>query len=230
MSHSKALIIFLLITFQSIAIAADINTPDPDPGRYAESIDNFLNWDRKNSFPEDAILFVGSSSIRLWKTSAAFPEYPIINRGFGGAHFSDVIYFYDSVIKKYNPQLIVLYVGDNDVAAGKSITQVYNDYLTLVEKIARDLPKTKLIFVPIKPSKSRWQHWENMAAVNQQINSYNSQNANFYNIDLASPLISGFGRPAKKYFLNDQLHLNDAGYEKWNSILAPLLNELYHHP
>ena len=83
-------------------------------------IDQFIEWDKKNSFLKKGILFVGSSSIRFWHTSNYFPELPIINRGFGGSHISDINYFINETVLKYKPHIIVFYAGDNDIAANKT--------------------------------------------------------------------------------------------------------------
>ncbi|NQT26124.1 hypothetical protein HQ585_12270 [candidate division KSB1 bacterium] len=207
--------------------AEDGIIPDPDPARFEEEINRFMQWDRKNSTPENAILFVGSSSIRMWQTHEGFPLLPIINRGFGGAHTSDVNHFYEQVIKKYTPSLIVLYVGDNDIAGGKSPDQVLEDYQILVKLIHEDNPSSKLIFIPIKPSQSRWKFWPKMEETNRLIQEFNELNPNLIYIDLATPLLNSAGIPDPSLYLEDELHLSKKGYKIWETILRPLLQELY---
>ena len=85
-------------------------------------------WDKKNTSPSDPIVFVGSSSIRKWETANYFPELPIVNRGFGGAHISDVNYFINETVLKYGPKVIVFYAGDNDINYGKTPKNVFLDY------------------------------------------------------------------------------------------------------
>jgi len=199
---------------------------DPDPGRFQSEIDQFSYWDQKNSWPDNAVLFVGSSSIRMWLTQDAFPEYPIINRGFGGAHISDVDHYYDQVIKSYDPRAIVFYTGDNDVAAGKPVQQVFKDYMNLVNRIRGDFPDIQFIYIPIKPSGSRWKYWEDMSEVNQLIREFNQGIDGFYYVDLAAVLMSPDGKPDDSLFLDDRLHLNDAGYTRWNSKLAPFFKRI----
>lgn len=199
---------------------------DPDPLRFEEEINRFEEWDSKNSFPEDAILFVGSSSIRMWKTADAFPGVPVINRGFGGSHFSDLLYYYDSLVLPYDPSVVVLYEGDNDVASGKTNDQVYEDYLEFMDRLTSDFPDAKFVFVPIKPSSSRWEMWPQMKEANQRIKDYINQNDQFYYADLAAPLLKPDGTPDDSLFLDDQLHLNEKGYAKWNSAIRPVLEQL----
>lgn len=119
---------------------------DPDPARFAKSpdgdevyIESFEYWDEKNSVPDDAVLFVGSSSIRKWPTSRYFPFVPVINRGFGGSHISDVNYYLDKTVLKYAPRAIVLYAGDNDIASGKSALRVFEDYKSFVARVNEKL-------------------------------------------------------------------------------------------
>ena len=116
------LIIFLAAHFVFAQEKADLNAT-----RFQQEIDNFSAWDAKNATPDSAILFIGSSSIRFWKTHDAFPNQPVINRGFGGSHISDVNVFADKIVLPYRPAIIVFYAGDNDVAYGKSAERVFDD-------------------------------------------------------------------------------------------------------
>ena len=131
----------------------------PDPNRFAGEISAFEQWDNKNSFPADAVLFVGSSTIRMWQTRASFPDLPVINRGFGGSHISDINFYFKRVVSPYKPKVIVFYAGDNDIASGKSAQQVLDDFRRFVEMVRNQLPRTPIIFISIKPSESRWNFW-----------------------------------------------------------------------
>ncbi len=222
-SLSTLLILLISSTFLKTADAQHVE--DPDPLRFEEEINRFEEFDSKNSFPEDAILFVGSSSIRMWKTAEAFPEMPVINRGFGGSHFSDLLYYYDELVLPYAPSVVVLYEGDNDVASGKSNDQVFEDYLEFTDRLTSDFPNARLVFVPIKPSSSRWELWPQMKEANQRIKEHMSENDQFYYVDLASPILGSDGTPDDSLFLDDLLHLNEDGYEKWNAAIRPTLEE-----
>ena len=199
----------------------------PDPLRFEEEIETFRQWDRKNSYPEDAVLFVGSSSIRMWETAAAFPSLPVINRGFGGAVITDLQYYYGDTIGKYHPELVVFYTGDNDVAEGLSAAEVFEDYREIVVRILEDHPGVRFLYIPIKPSSSRWHLWEEMQEVNRRVRAYNGRNDRLYYVDLATPLIGEDGRPDDSLFLDDRLHLNDQGYAVWNRVIGPVLGRIY---
>ncbi len=197
--------------------------PDPDPARFAEEIGRFGEWDSKNAFPDDAILFVGSSSIRFWPTAVAFPDKPVINRGFGGSELSDVIHFYGSVIKPYSPAQIFLYAGDNDVERGKSAQQVFDDYTELVTLITADFPGAPIVFISIKPSKARWSKWPIMVEANELVRAYTREHANLEYLDLATPLLDANGQPGD-VFIADGLHLNERGYALWRQALSEYLD------
>lgn len=219
-------LLFLVMLFIPFTGNAQQAVPDPDPHRFVEEIETFSTWDAKNSFPLDAILFVGSSSIRFWHTHQAFPEYRVINRGFGGSHISDINHFYEEVISKYDPSAIVFYAGDNDVAADKPVNQVLEDYYQLLDRVRKDYPNIQWVYVPIKPSSSRWSYWQKMHTVNERIQEHHRKYPLLHYIDLATPLLTAEGKPDDSFFLEDQLHLNEKGYEVWNRIMGKKLEEM----
>jgi lysophospholipase L1-like esterase len=214
-------VILILILILCCNFRAQI--PDPDPERFSKEIEQFIQWDMKNSYIENTILFVGSSSIRLWPTALYFPNLYVINRGFGGSHISDVNYYYEQVVKKYKPSKIIFYAGDNDIAAGKSPDQVLEDFQNFTEKVEMDFPETLVFYLFIKPSSSRWQFWPHMLAANLKIKQFSEGNPNFFYIDTASPMLNDTGEPNPDLFQDDNLHLNDQGYQLWSKILLPYL-------
>ena len=200
---------------------------DPDPNRFAKDIASFAMWDSKNAVPSKPILFVGSSSIRMWKTRESFPDLPVINRGFGGSHISDVIHFAERIVLPYKAEVIVFYAGDNDVAGGKSVERVVADYRRFVRLVHAERPKTRIIFVTIKPSGRRWALWPEMNEANECIAEYSQKDGRLFFADLASPLLGAEGRPDEAFFLGDRLHLNAKGYAIWTRVLQPILAAAY---
>jgi lysophospholipase L1-like esterase len=225
MSSLRQLILswFLALTslVSGVAAATASELPDLDPLRFATEIMAFQDWEAKNTLPEGGILFVGSSSIRMWPTAMAFPNKVIINRGFGGAEFPDLFYYYERVITRYAPAKILLYVGDNDVSRGKSADAVFADYLKLVDGIQRDLPDTELHFISVKPSPARWHHWPVMLDINRRVAAHAADDPQLGYVDLASSLLVD-GEPGP-FYIFDGIHLNEAGYEGWRQVLAPII-------
>ena len=193
--------------------------------RWEQTIREFENWDAKNAWPKKPILFAGSSSIRMWPTREYFPDLPLINRGFGGSHISDVNLFIERIVLKYKPKLIVFYCGDNDISAGKSPQQVFDDYREFVSRVHAELPKTKIIYISIKPSGSRWNLWPKMKQTNEMIQKYSEKNSLLYYADCATCLLTDKGEPNNELFVKDLLHLNEKGYDKWKTVLEPMLRE-----
>jgi len=109
--------------------------------QWEREIQAFEAADRGNPPPQGAVLFIGSSTIRMWKTLAQdFPEHKVLNRGFGGCQIADCTYYADRIVVPYNPRLIVLRAGGNDIAAGKSPEQVRGDFQAFVDKVRAKLP------------------------------------------------------------------------------------------
>ena len=215
------LLLFLFSTFCCLSTAAEIE--DPNPLRLQKEIKRFSWQDAKNSYPAQAVLFVGSSSIYTWKTAQDFPTLPVINRGFGGSQISDLNYYYDVVVKKYKPARIIFYCGDNDVAAGKDTTQILADFRTFTSRLKKDLPHTSLLFLAIKPSPLRWQLWDKMSQTNRAITDYCKGSGLCTFLDTATPLLNSRGLPDQGLFVEDELHLNADGYTIWNDLLTPYL-------
>jgi lysophospholipase L1-like esterase len=216
-------VIFLaasLVTACGLATAtAAPPKPDPDPARFTADIAAFEAWDRQNSAPKDAILFVGSSSIRMWQTADCFPDLAVINRGFGGSHASDVNHFAKRIVLKYAPRAIVFYAGDNDLADGKSPEQVAEDFQDFVELVHARLPDTKIIYLPVKPSLARWKIWPHMKATNALVKQLVDSNFHLAYIDTATPMLGPDGKPRREIFREDGLHMNDKGYQIWTQLL-----------
>jgi len=219
----QAIILLLLLLPSLYCSNAVAETQDPDPLRWHKEIKRFSWQDAKNSYPEQAILFVGSSSIYGWKTAQAFPRLPIINRGLRGSHLSDIDYYFETLVKQYHPSKIVCYCGENDVADGKTVAQVLATFKAFSGRIKKQLPETLLLFLAIKPNPLRWKMWGEMAETNRAIKNYCQSSGLCIFLDTATPLLNAMGVPDKNLFAGDGLHLNPAGYAVWNHILAPHL-------
>jgi lysophospholipase L1-like esterase len=197
--------------------------------RYRSQIENFERLDAKNSVPANVILFVGSSSVVHWETAAAFPAYPVINRGFGGSTLAEVNYFYDDLVKKYNPAVIVLYC-DNDIYYGVAPSVALQRFQEFSARVGRDFPNTKLVFLSMKPTPTDALYGEhvrdNEAIANGMIKSFIETQRNMRYVDIATPMLQN-GGPHSDIFLADGMHMNARGYEIWNPIVAKQLAELY---
>ncbi len=195
--------------------------------RFEPNIKAFEKADRKN-FPEKGgILFLGSSSVVRWDTDSSFPERNVLNRGFGGSQIEHQLRHMDRVIWKYEPRIIVFYCGDNDINAGKTPSQVMQDFRKYRQRVAERLPETDFIYLSIKPSVRRWNLWQDMAAVNEAIRQAAQTDDKLHYCDIATPMLeNNAGPPPEKWFVRDGLHLSDEGYALWNKIMEDCLKKV----
>jgi len=195
-----------------------------ETNKWEADIAAFEAADKTNPPPKDAILFVGSSSIRLWKTLARdFSEFPVINRGFGGSEMADSVTFAERIVLPYRPRQIMVYAGDNDIAAGKSGEKVAADFKAFVKKVHKALPETRIAYIAIKPSPSRWRLVDKINTANGLIAKFTKTDKRLTFIDVFTPMLGADGRPRPELFQPDQLHLNAQGYELWTQTVRPFL-------
>lgn len=201
-----------------------------DPAFFEDAIVAFEEADREAPPAKGGIVFVGSSSIRMWKSlSADMAPLPVLNRGFGGAHMEHVLHNVDRVVIPYRPRIVVVYAGDNDLASGtgKDAARLLEEYRQLVARIHRALPETHLYFLSIKPSRLRWDRWPLMSEANAAVRTYSQSDPRLHYVDVATPLLGADGLPRDDVFLFDGLHLDATGYAEWTSVLRPLLLEAF---
>lgn len=197
-----------------------------DPTRFEADIQAFESIDRVSPPPADPVLFVGSSSIRMWTdVAAAFPDYPVMNRGFGGSYMSDLLYYFDRVVAVYEPALILVYEGDNDLAGGKSVDVVYSEYVEFLAKVKKQLPAADVAFIAVKPSPSRIAVLEAMRQLNARLEALAQNDSDLWFIDVFTPMLDGAGQPRAELFGSDMLHMNATGYALWKNIVGAMLDE-----
>jgi lysophospholipase L1-like esterase len=193
-------------------------------GRFIKEIEAFEAKDKKDGMPPaGGVLFVGSSTIRIWKVKEAFPGVEVINRGFGGSHISDSVEYADRIILPYKPRLIVFYAGDNDLAAGKSPARVAGDFKELMGEIRGALPETKVVFLAIKLCPSRWKFADKVRDTNHRIEEMAEKDPLLSVVSMEKEMLGEDGRPRKELFQKDGLHMSPAGYEIWNKKLGPIV-------
>jgi len=210
----------------SATSAPDVATYLPHHLQWEGAIQAFEAADKTNPPPRNAILLLGSSSIRLWKDAPAqFPKHRLINRGFGGSHLSDSVAFVDRIVVPYQPKLVLLYAGDNDIAAGKTPEQVFADFKAFVAKVRGALPDTRIAYIAIKPSPSRVKLMDQFKTTNRLIQEFAGTDPKLIYVDVFTPMLGTDGQPREEFFVADRLHLNEAGYKLWAGIVKPVLEK-----
>jgi lysophospholipase L1-like esterase len=208
------------------ASAQAVATNLPHHLQWENAIQAFEAADKTNPPPRNAILLLGSSSIRKWTNAPAqFPDHRLINRGFGGSHLSDSVAFIERIVIPYQPRLVLLYAGDNDIAAGKSPEQVFADFKVFVAKVQTARPETRIAYLSIKASPSRKKFMEQFATANRLIQEFTAESPRLMYVDVFTPMLGADGQPRAELFVGDQLHLNDAGYKLWAGIVKPVLEK-----
>jgi lysophospholipase L1-like esterase len=212
----------LLVYSPSVVVGeADKPQVENPSARWESAIQNFEEQDKAAPPKKNHVVFVGSSSIRLWKLDKSFPDLQPINRGFGGSEIADSVHFADRIILKHQPRVVVLYAGDNDLARGKTPGRVAADFELFVSKIHRSQPGTKIVFIAVKPSIARWKLIDEVRAANAAVAEICGKNELLEFVDIDAPMLGDDGKPRPELFLQDGLHITDAAYEIWSKLVRP---------
>jgi lysophospholipase L1-like esterase len=201
-----------------------VQTQEPP---FENEIKAFEAADKVNPPKEGSVLFVGSSSIRLWTTlQKDFPQYVTLNRGFGGSQISDSVRNVDRIVTPYKPKAIVFFAGTNDLADGKSPETVAMDFKTFVERVRLKLPTVPIAFISVTPAPSRWSNIKNVRRTNELVRDYCAATPGLRYIDAYPALVNNIGGPRPELFVADNLHMNAKGYAIWKEIVTPVLKEM----
>lgn len=217
MKSPTILLALLVLSFGAVAKDADHGKWDPD-------IQAFEASDKANPPPANAVLFIGSSSIRFWKTLATdFPHYRTINRGFGGSDLDDATAFADRIVAPYHPAAIVMYAGDNDLQGGDTPEQVRDDFVAFVGKARQEVPNVPIAFISIKPSIARLALLPDIEKANDLVRDWAMTQKNVAFLDVAPAMLDANGQPKPDLFIDDGLHMSPKGYALWVAQVAPWL-------
>jgi lysophospholipase L1-like esterase len=214
---------FLLLGASMAPEAWALEPSQADPNAWRDEVAEFAKLDADKMPPPGGIVFVGSSSIRLWDTNKWFADPPVINRGFGGSQICDSTRLADVLVTNYKPRLVVFYAGDNDVNGGKSAEQVHVDFRAFVAKVREALPVARIAYISIKPSIARWEQRETQREANRLIAADCADDERLRFVDVWPVMLGDDGTPRKELFVEDGLHLNEMGYEAWTELVQPVL-------
>ena len=217
-SHRVSLVCALGCLTFGVAFAA--------PEHWADEIAQLTAADTPGHPAKGGVVFVGSSSIKLWKTLAQdFPNVPTLNRGFGGSELADSVFYFEKIVAPYQPRTVVLYAGENDLTSGKAPEKLAAEFVEFQTKVRTQLPKTRLIFISIKPSPSRALHHAAFKKANALIAAQCARDPLSTFVDVASSMYTPDGSPNEALFGADRLHMNAEGYALWTKILTPILGD-----
>jgi len=216
--RAKRITYKIWITFLLLALSTPQQAQDPH--RFDAAIAEFDKIEIPNTNDKLAV-FTGSSSIRFWQNlSEDCPEVPTTNTGFGGSQMSDLLFFIEQTVLRFEPEAIYIYEGDNDIAHGKSPEQILETTLEVVRSIHDRLPESDIYFIAAKPSPARWQFREKYIEFNGMLRDLCDHDDSLHFIDVWTPMISVSGRPEPSIFISDSLHMNRQGYLLWKEVIC----------
>jgi lysophospholipase L1-like esterase len=224
---ARAALWVVAVQFASVALASSPGeraTEAAPVDRWEATMAAFAAADLKKAPPAGGVLFVGSSSIRLWdKLEEQFDTVPVVKRGFGGSRLSDCVKYLDRLVIKYRPRLVMVYAGDNDLAEGGSPQDILSRFKAFTDGVHRRLPGTQIAFISIKPSPARRALIDQARAANELVRAYAESHPRVEYVDVFSPMLTADGKPRPELFRRDALHLNDTGYALWRAVMRPFV-------
>ena len=184
---------------------------------------------KKHPVPENPVIFYGSSSFRLWdpKIRTDLDSDAIINLAFGGSTLVTCGDHFEKIMNPYpDAKAMVIYAGDNDLGDGSSALEVKEAFLRILEKVAKRFGQIPVFFVSIKPSPSKQSIFETIVNANRMIREETENRDNLHYIDIFTPMLTDSGRSNPDYFLEDMLHMNEAGYQVWTKVMLDLREKI----
>ena len=193
--------------------------------KWADAMAAFEEADAEHPPRPGGVVFVGSSSIRRWDLPRWFGDLrgPVLNRGFGGSELEDSVRHLDLLVLRHKPRAIVLYAGDNDINGGKSAERVEQDFIAFAAGVRAASPDTPIYYLAIKPSIARWAVADEMREANRRVSVLCEKDPMLTFLDIWTPMLGPDGRPRRELLVDDNLHLTDAGYDLWASVVRDAL-------
>jgi len=208
----------------TIASLFSLNAAAQDKPPFWDDVQTIKQYDKIYNPPPHPILFIGSSSIRLWVDfTKTFKDYTVLNRGIGGAVTSDIDRYLEDIAFPYAPKQVVLYVGENDLIRSPDAATVFADFKKLYNHLRTKLPVTPLIYIAIKGSPSRARFQAKAKEANLLISQYLKGEKNTVYLDIYQPMLDKKDEMRPVLFKEDLLHMNATGYQIWNKLLIPHL-------
>nr|WP_040673551.1 SGNH/GDSL hydrolase family protein [Rhodanobacter spathiphylli] len=206
-------------------LAAARDNRENDHAQWKRDIAAFQATDRAQPPAAGAVLFIGSSSIRMWNSLATdFPQVRTLNRGFGGSEIDDATFFADRIVAPYHPRAIVMYAGDNDLADGDSPAHLRDDFAAFVRKARSYDADVPIAFIAIKPSVARKVLLPKIREANALVRAYAASQRDVSYLDVFTPMLGSDGQPQSRWFIADGLHMNRQGYALWTGVVETWLD------
>ena len=221
---SRCVAFALALLFLTAPPAAAQAGKSADAAQWEQAIRAFESADTAAPPPKGGIVFIGSSSIRMWTSLATdFPGMPVINRGFGGSQLPEVTAYVDRIVTPYQPRQVIVYCGGNDINAGRSAGDILADFQALVRAIHAAHPVARVAYISIAPNPARWSQIGTVKATNQVVKEWIATDPRLTFIDVFAAMLGPDGQAKPDIFLADRLHMNAKGYAIWRAVVGPHL-------
>ena len=190
---------------------------------FGSEVQQIVNRSESKGYQEP-VVFIGSSSIKKWRNvESEFPGFQILNHGFGGSQYSDILKFQEQLIAAFEPSMVVVYAGDNDIAAMKIPETIAIEAENFIDGLRRIANGSPVLVLSVKPSVARWRLKDQYVELNHKLEQICSSFEHAVYVDVWTPMLLSTGDVDKSLFLEDGLHMNKKGYEIWKNALKPFL-------
>jgi hypothetical protein len=207
----------------------DLSAFQDDIDRWEEKIAALEAIDRQEPDPPGAVLLIGSSSIRLWKSAADdLSPYPVIRRGYGGAKYSDLAYYARRLITPHQFRAAVVFVG-NDIKGSekdKSPEEVGRLFGYVADVINTHQPNARILCVDVRPMPSRFGAWPQVRAGNAALKAACETRPMAHYVDTSGSYLTDDKQVREELYGEDRLHMAPAGYALWSELIKARLNEV----
>lgn len=233
----RIIFVFLLL----IISCSPLKKYEKTASKWEKDISKLESLDKSEKYTENALLFIGSSSIRAWYSMAEdMIPYETIKRGYGGAHYSDIIHFSKRLVKNHNPKAILIFVANDIKGNNKSdlysknlpdrtpqeVKRLFKLVINQIRTIHREIP---IFAIETTPTRSRWKAWPEISLANDLIKKYCDSKENLFFISTRDYFLGRNSLPTEEFFIRDKLHLNKKGYVLWGEIIKKNLKEVVGH-
>jgi hypothetical protein len=194
----------------------------PEVKSWDKDIQRFELLDKSEKYPDDAILFAGSSSIRLWSTlEKDMAPYNVIQRGYGGAKLSDFVVYANRIFSPHKCKAIVIFIANDIMGTSQDKTpkEVGALFWNVLKTIRKSHPSTPVFWIAVTPTPSRWKVWPEIQKANAIIRKICEDKKNTYFITTDFAFLDENGKPKDELFRDDKLHLTEKGYVVWTDII-----------
>lgn len=216
-----------LLLLAALACAVPVHADEVKPANPAmteTAAKDFAARDEKTPPIKGGIVFMGSSSIRRWTTlEKDFPQYHVVNRGFGGSEISDSVVIAEGTLVPHDPKVVVFFAGGNDIARGVAPEKVAADFQEFATRVHKALPNTVIVDISIPGAPARWSQVPKIKQANALIEAFTKTQPYLRYVDIFPLMLTADGKPRPELYVKDQIHMTPDGYAIWIKALEPVL-------